>query len=124
MSPRPHSRPPPDAVSSALRRIWVSLGIQIRDARISRRWSVQSLADRASVSARSVYLVESGRAASIETVVRLGAALGLRLEAEFVDPRRRAEPGSRTVDLVHSALGEFEARHLRGLGYRIGIDEP
>ena len=28
------------------------------------------------------------------------------------------------MDAVHSAMGEFEARHLRGLGSRVGLDEP
>jgi hypothetical protein len=52
--------------------------------------------------------------------------MGLRLEAELVDPRKRASSlvVARYQDPVHAAMGEFEAGHLRPLGHRIAIDEP
>lgn len=56
--------------------------------------------------------------------VRLAAALGLRLEVELVDPRKRPGGSTRMVDPVHSFMGEFEAAHMRPLGHRVGIDEP
>ena len=49
-------------------------------------------------------------------------ALGLRLEWDLVDPRRKATRPQQ--DLVHSAMGEFEAAHFRRLGLPIAIDEP
>ena len=55
---------------------------------------------------------------------RLGHALGLRLEIEFSDARRGRVGGSRDADPVHAAMGEFEAAHLRALGFEVAIDEP
>lgn len=54
----------------------------------------------------------------------MARALGLRFEATLVDPRRRESRPDLGMDLVHSAMGEQEARHLRGLGFPVGIDEP
>jgi hypothetical protein len=105
--------------------MWVALGIAIRDARLSRRWSVRALAERADVSPAVAYRVEAGRSASTEAATRLANALGLRLEFQLTDPRRRAD--SRTAlsaDPVHSAMGEFEVGHLRAMGFPIGVDEP
>jgi hypothetical protein len=67
--------------------------------------------------------MEAGRAVSAEAAVRLVTALGLRLEMDLIDPRRRDRP-QRTTDWVHSAMGEVEARHLRELGRPVGVDEP
>ncbi len=71
-----------------------------------------------------IYDAEAGRATSVEAAVRLALALGLTLESELVDPRRRETRPSLSVDAVHSAMGEFEARRLRGLGFPVGLDEP
>jgi transcriptional regulator with XRE-family HTH domain len=125
MSPQRFAKPAPDSVRAAERRLWVGLGSQIREARIARRWTAQALADRAGVSRGLVYLLEAGETASTEATVRLATALGLRVELDLVDPRRRA--GLRPVrmaDPVHSAMGEFEAGHFRRLGYPHGLDEP
>ncbi len=54
--------------------------------------------------------------------MRLVGALGLKLEFELEDPRRKT-PRPRQ-DTVHSAMGEFEAAHLRPLGFGLAIDEP
>ena len=114
MSPRSFKSPAPEAVVDAERRIRVGLGIAIRDARLAKRWSVAELARRAVLSTDVVYLIEAGRTASIEAVVRLVNALGLRLELELTDPRRKTDARpSLSRDLVHSAMGEFEATHLR-----------
>jgi transcriptional regulator with XRE-family HTH domain len=97
----------------------------VHDARLARRWSVGELANRASVSRSVAYLAESGQPTSIEAITRLATALGLRLEAELVDPRqRRNAASSRLADPVHAAMGELEAAHLRQLGFKVGIDEP
>jgi hypothetical protein len=75
------------------------------------------------VSVQVIYLIEAGRPASPEAVIRLATTLGLRLEVQLVDPRRRDRP-QRPADPVHSAMGEVEARRLRELGRPVGVDEP
>lgn len=85
---------------------------------------MQSLAERAGVSRGSVHLLEAGRPVSVEIAVRLGAALGMRLDFELIDPRRHTVAAGRNADPVHSLMGEFEAGRLRQFGFRVGIDEP
>jgi transcriptional regulator with XRE-family HTH domain len=104
--------------------LWVTFGQQVRDARVERRWTIVELARRAGVSAGMVHRVESGLSASSDTSVRLVSALGLRLDFEVSDPRRRSPRTDLSVDAVHSAIGEFEAAHLRRPGIGLGIDEP
>jgi hypothetical protein len=54
----------------------------------------------------------------------LAAPLGLRVEMDLV-PGRRAFGTSRTIeDVVHAAMGELEAGHLKRLGYAVAIDDP
>ena len=105
-------------------RLWVLFGVQVREARQAKRWSVEELAGRAGISRSFLYSIEAGRGGSVEAVARVGAALGRRPEIELVDPRRQNGRPSLSADPVHSAMGEFEARHLRGLGLSVGIDEP
>jgi len=38
--------------------------------------------------------------------------------------RRRRQPLLLPIDLVHAAMGEYEARLLRGPGYQVSIDHP
>jgi transcriptional regulator with XRE-family HTH domain len=85
---------------------------------------MEALAERAGVSRGSVCLVESGGPISVEMAIRLATALGLRLELDLVDPRRRVDQAARMVDPVHSYMGEVEARHFRRLDFPVGIDEP
>jgi hypothetical protein len=59
---------------------------------------------------------------SLEAAIRMVNALGLKLEWDLVDPRRKASRPSQ--DFVHSAMGEYEARHFRNLGFSIAMDEP
>lgn len=124
MSPRAFVKAAAGTVLPTVNRLWVVLGIQIRDARVARRWSVATLADKAGVSRSAVYLLEAGGSATLETPVRVAAALGLRLQVQLTDPRRRGEHPTRPADLVHSAMGEFEAGHLGALKFPVGIDEP
>jgi transcriptional regulator with XRE-family HTH domain len=105
-------------------RLWVLFGAQVREARLARRWSIAELAQRSGLSRSFVYSIEAGRAGSIEAIARLSTALGRRPEIELVDPRRRESRPSLAVDVVHSAMSEFEAAHLRALGLKVGIDEP
>jgi transcriptional regulator with XRE-family HTH domain len=106
-----------------LRRIWVEVGATIRTARQTRGWSIAELAARAGVSRWLVYVAERGEAVSVDALARMGHALGLRLEVDLVDPRRR-QPATRQVDIVHSAMGEFEAGHFRQMGVSVALDEP
>jgi hypothetical protein len=44
---------------------------------------------------------------------------------DVVDPHRKKRiANQRAVDPVHSAMGEFEAAHVRRLGFSVGMDEP
>ena len=124
MSPQKFAKPASEGVTAATRRVLVQIGNTVRDARLARRWSVTSLAERAGISRSVAYEVESGRSPSLEAAVRVTHALGLRLEVDLVDPRRRSERAMRAVDPVHSFMGEFEARHMRAHGFPVGIDEP
>lgn len=101
----------------------MTLGSAIRDARRSKKWSITDLAGKASVSRDVLYLLERGQSVSIEAAVRLASALGMRLETELIDPRKRERP-LLSIDTVHSLMGEFEAKHFRGRGFPTGIDEP
>jgi transcriptional regulator with XRE-family HTH domain len=123
MSPHTFRTPSSDTVSSALSRLWVDLGIALREARLARTWTVRELARRADVSAVLVYRVEAGQSSSTEAAARLASSLGLRLDFELTDPRRSSKP-SLSADAVHSAMGELETAHLRGLGMPTGVDEP
>lgn len=112
-------------IEAEVRRVSVTFGTRVRDARIARGWTVRELARRAGLSANMVYRVEAGHPASSQTAARLGLELDRRLEVDLVDARRRsAARPSLSVDIVHSAMGEFEAAHLRRLGFHVGIDEP
>lgn len=100
------------------------LGAAIHEERKRRGWSLRELADRAAVAVGTVQGIEAGVGASLQMYSRLGMAVGLRLDAELVDPHRRRANGTRDEDPVHAAMGELEARHMRGLGFQVAIDEP
>lgn len=123
MSPR-YTRPATDAASAALRRLHTRIGCQIHDERRRRRWGLRELAERSRLSLTAVHDVEAGEPASLDAYVRVATALGLRLEFEVTDPRRRTDRPPRTADLVHSAMGELEVRHLRSFGRPVALDEP
>jgi hypothetical protein len=72
-----------------------------------------------------VYVIEAGQPTSIEALIRIAVALGLRVDCHLVDARRR--PDARqdlSADPVHSAMAEFEASQLRAMRYPVGLDEP
>ena len=100
-----------------------SLGMRVRDERARRRWTLSDLASRAGISRTHIQWIESGHPASLEAYVRLGRALGLRLEADLHDPRRRATH-VREEDPVHAAMGEAFARPLLSTKVTVAIDEP
>jgi transcriptional regulator with XRE-family HTH domain len=101
-------------------------GIELRAARIGRRWTLRGLADRAGVAVASAHAAESGRPVSLETYARLAIALGQRPVLSFearsrTGSNRLSRPGR---DLVHAAMGEAEARQLGLHGYSLALDEP
>src|SRR3989337_2621531 len=124
MSPVPFGQPAPTAVESALRRVWVAFRLRIRGPGLPRRWSTHYLAERAGVSRSLVFNAERGDPLSLEAMARLTEALWLRLEFDLVDPRRKQGGTATWSDPVHSAMGEFEAAHFRGMGHPLRIDEP
>jgi transcriptional regulator with XRE-family HTH domain len=123
MSPTSFVAPPSAAIHAALVTLAVELGRAIGDARERRGWSRARLAEAAGVSRSLVYLVERGEPASIEAYVRIASALRRRLDAQVIDPRRRAGPVV-AGDPVHSAMAEIEAARLRAHGLEVAIDEP
>jgi transcriptional regulator with XRE-family HTH domain len=99
------------------------LGSTVRDERLRRGWSLRSLADRAGISPSLLQWLETGHAASLESYVRVGAALGLRADFRLVDARRR-EGGLRDEDPVHAAMGELFATRLARPAFGRSLDEP
>jgi transcriptional regulator with XRE-family HTH domain len=124
MSPSSPHRPPTDAALRATKHLLVVVGERIRQERMRRRWTLRELGRRAQLSPATVQSMEAGNAGSFDAAIRLSDALGLRLEIELMDPRRRQPAQARVADPVHSAMGEIEAAHFRRLEYRVAIDEP
>jgi len=123
MSPRRIAGASPRVIAE-VGRVSATFGVRVRDARLAHGWTVRELADRAGLSPDMVYRVEAGAPASSLTATRLAIALERRLEIDLVDRRRRATRPDLAVDVVHSAMGEFEAAHLRRARFAVGIDEP
>jgi len=122
MSPRKVAAAPSPAAVSALRTFYAMLGTRLNDGCHERTWSVQRLADEAGVSCGLAYLALRGEPVSLDAAMSMITALGLRLDWYLVDPRRKAPKPKQ--DIVHSAMGEFEAAHLRRLGFSVALDEP
>ncbi len=101
-------------------------GLELRDARVTRRWTLRDVADRAGVAIASVHAAESGRPVSLETYARLAVALGRRprLSLETRSGRGGERGGTIAQDLVHAAMGEVEARQLARRGHYLALDEP
>ena len=123
MSPSPHRSSPSRPAVQALARASVAAGDLLRAERSRRRLTLRELAARAGISFAAIADIEWGHPASLETYARLATALGLRLERALVSPRRRASI-SEGSDVVHAAMGEAEAQHLRLLGFDVGLDVP
>lgn len=99
------------------------LAEQMRAERRRRGWTLATLGVRAGVSRAAAGELELGGRASIDRWVAVAAALGLELEMDLVDPRRRPST-VRADDPVHAAMGEWEASRLTPHGFGVGIDEP
>jgi len=89
MSPSSPRRKSSDAASRSASRLFVLVGAQVRDERLRRRWTLRELSARSRLSASGVQAIESGQAGSLDSYARLAAALGLTLEIDLADPRRR-----------------------------------
>lgn len=119
--PRISSTPP--VAAARMSSIAAALGAQVREARLRRRWTTERLATEAGISRTLVYLVERGGQSTLETYARLGAALGLRLEASFADRRVSGRPRG-DEDPVHSAIVEMLASRYSAQGRQVTADEP
>lgn len=96
------------------------LGVEIRDERVRRGWTLRTLAEKAGVSVAMTQGVEAGVVSSIEGYVRLAVALGLTPDFTVLPERVGS---SRLVDPVHAAMGELEARQIRPYA-PVHLDEP
>jgi transcriptional regulator with XRE-family HTH domain len=115
------------AAESAVRRMAVEAGRQLRDERHRRRWTLRAVSDRAGVALGAVQALEAGEVAALESYARVATALGLRPSLELARPGDHAAQLQRrdaAQDFVHAAMGEVEARALAGPGRTIAIDEP
>lgn len=114
---------PIDAVAGTVGRLSTRLGLAIHDERRRRRWSIRTLAAKASVAVGTVHAIENGGGASVEMYVRLSKALGRELEVDIIDGTRRDLPRD-DADLVHAAMGEALVAGLRRHGLQTRTDEP
>ena len=117
-------QPPTERTTRAVDALTAVLADRPRDARRRRHWSIATLAERARLSRPMVVAMEHAQRASLDTWVALAQALGLELEMELVDPRRRGASTACREDPVHAAMGELEGAHLQRLGFSVAIDEP
>ena len=124
MSPTKLPPAPSQAVQSAAARLCLQFGVDVRDLRLARRWSVDAVARRAGVSRGHRLSRRGGRASQCrgEVAARVALALGRQARLEFIDAHRRPTQTrpSLSVDPVHSAMAEFEAARLRGHGFGVG----
>jgi transcriptional regulator with XRE-family HTH domain len=100
----------------------VRLGVAVHDERHRRRLTLREVAARARLSRSTVRAIESGQVASLEGYARLASALGLTFD--MVIGGARGTGAARGGDVVHSAMGEIEAKLLRARGYAVAIDHP
>ena len=120
---RPRTRAAPGAVA-AVARIAVQLGMAIHEERVRHRWTLRELGDRAGLSAAAIHAIEAGRAASLDSYARIAHAFAVQLDVNLASDRSRATAQRHDEDLVHAAMGELEARILRGHGFELALDEP
>jgi transcriptional regulator with XRE-family HTH domain len=114
----------PFATQLEAAKLAANLGEALRREQARRGLTLRGLAAAAGVSKTRIHAIESGSPGSIETYVAIARALGLRPEFGFADPRRRDLGVGRQADIVHAAMGEFEAAHLRRHRYQVRVDEP
>ena len=121
MSPRNVAPAAPSAGRLATR-LAVELGMQLRDERMRRGWTLADVARRARTTVTTVQRLEAGGRGSLDAYARLAIALGL--EPAFSMRTRRSGGAIRDADAVHAAMGEAEAIRLRPHGVEVLLDEP
>ena len=89
MSPRRIGAQPSPRVEAEVHRLALLYGMQVRDARQARGWSVAELGRRSGLSPDMVYRIEAGQPGSLDAFARLAVALGRTARLELIDPRRR-----------------------------------
>jgi transcriptional regulator with XRE-family HTH domain len=124
VSPKSHREAIGEAAARAVARMTGSMGQTIHEGRVRRRWTLRRLAGEAGLSPSLVQRLEAGAGVSLEAYVRVAIALDLRPQLDATDPRKRTSGALRAEDPVHSAMGEAEARRLRGHRFGVAIDEP
>jgi transcriptional regulator with XRE-family HTH domain len=92
------------------------LGQQIRDLRLTRGWTLAELARRAGTSAPTLHKYENGwDRFELDTLRRIGAALGARLEVQLIPAAAQPATARRpsTKALVRTLTPLFWDRPLR-----------
>lgn len=117
--PRRAGQPATRAADALASRLALSLGTALGDERRRRGIGTRQLAAKARLSPASINALEAGRRLSLDAYARVAVALGVPLD--LVVDRRRTRAAT---DLVHAALGEYEARRLRATGVHVAIDHP
>jgi transcriptional regulator with XRE-family HTH domain len=112
-----------NASQARLHALGARLGHEIRSERTRRHLTHRALALGAGISPALLAWIEAGNVTRVSTYLRLGDALGLTLEVDLVDPRRRGST-SRAEDPVHAGMGEWLVRALKPFGHPIAVDEP
>jgi transcriptional regulator with XRE-family HTH domain len=113
----------PKDLTRAMDQVAGLLGQRLLAERRRRGWSLKEVGQRAGLSKSMAQWIEAGNAAPIRSYARLAMALGLRLEFDLVNPRRRPAP-ARAEDPVHAAMGELLAARLSARGFVVALDEP
>jgi len=117
-------QPPGLRTVTAVQSLTAVLADRVRGERRRRHMTIATLAERAGISGPAVVALEHARRASLDTWVAVAHALGLDLDVDLVDPRRRRANTLRQEDSVHAAMGELKAAQLQRLGFFVAIDEP
>jgi transcriptional regulator with XRE-family HTH domain len=122
MAERSLQGPTGDRFALVAARLAMQIGLEIREARIRRGWTLRELGERACVTAAEIQRLEAGRPGLLRTYARVAVVLNLRPELHLVDERRTPVP--RAEDPVHAWMGDVEAAHLQALRFPVALDEP
>ena len=100
---------------------WIRIGLAFRALRIRLGWRQIDLARRTGLSQSTISAIERGRVGSVslETLVRVAAALGARLD---VSVRWRGEQLDRLLDEAHANLVESVVQMLRRRGWEVAVE--
>ncbi len=86
------------------------IGQKVREARLRHGWSQEDLAEKAEVHPSFIGQLERGlKNASLDTLRRLGAVLGMDL-GQFLAAGKAAEAGYRPIPIEKKILGLLKGR--------------